>query len=64
MAKIESGTNLKVKTFTGRQGSFEVKLGEKVLFSRLAAGGYPEAGTLIASIAKEQKGGTTKEGTK
>lgn len=48
--------NIEVSGFEGRSGSFEVSVGEKVVFSKLATYGFPYEKDIVDAIESSRKG--------
>jgi len=55
--EIESNaSNVDVTGFEGRQGSFEVSINNKVVFSKLATYGFPYPNDIIQAVNSSEKG--------
>jgi len=48
--------NIDVSGFEGRQGSFEVSVEDKVVFSKIATYGFPYEKDIVAAIESSRKG--------
>jgi len=49
-------SDIDVSGFEGRAGSFEVSVGEKAVFSKLATYGFPYEKDIVEAIEKSRKG--------
>jgi len=49
-------SSIEVSGFEGRSGSFEVSVGEKVVFSKLATYGFPYEKDIVDAIEQSRKG--------
>ncbi|KAL2101231.1 hypothetical protein ACEWY4_002992 [Coilia grayii] len=45
-----------VSGFVGRQGSFEIEINERLIFSKLETGGFPYEDDVMDAIEKASKG--------
>lgn len=48
--------NVEISGFEGRQGSFEVSVNDKVVFSKLETYGFPYENDIVQAIEKARKG--------
>lgn len=46
----------------GRLSSFEITVDEKLAYSKLSSGGFPDRDALVAAIVEYSKSGTVPEG--
>ena len=47
---IQNETGLQASTFAGRTGSYEIKYGDKLIYSKLSTGQFPTDEEILAAL--------------